>query len=112
MLKVYGADICRDCLAMKEIFADKGVSYHYVDFISSTAAMREFFAIRDHADIYEAVRSREGGGIGIPLFVKDGEMSFDINEALRWEGKEPVEDAEYERIAKQMEARIENAQNA
>ena len=44
----------------------------------------------------------EGGGIGIPLFVKGDRMSFDINEALRWEGKEPVEASEYEQIAERM----------
>ncbi|MCI8725475.1 MAG: hypothetical protein HFG66_04980 [Hungatella sp.] len=102
MLKVYGADICRDCMAMKKIFADKEVEYEYMDFILNTANMREFFAIRDHAAIYEDVRNREGGGIGIPLFVKGDRMSFDINEALRWEGKEPVEASEYEQIAERM----------
>ena len=59
-------------------------------------------SIRDHAAIYEDVRNREGGGIGIPLFVKGDRMSFDINEALRWEGKEPVEASEYEQIAERM----------
>lgn len=102
MLKVYGADICRDCMAMKKIFADMGIEYEYIDFIFNTANMREFFAIRDHAAIYEDVRNREGGGIGIPLFVKEDKLSFDINEALMWEGKEPVEASRYEQIAKQM----------
>lgn len=101
-LKVYGADICRDCMAMKKIFADKAVRYEYIDFISDTDNMREFFGIRDHAAIYEDVRNREGGGIGIPLFVKGDKMSFDINEALAWEGKEPVEASEYEQIAQRM----------
>lgn len=102
MLKVYGADICRDCMAMKKIFADKEIKYKYIDIIFNTDNMREFFAIRDHAAIYEGVRNKEGGGIGIPLFVKDERMSFDINEALAWEGKEPVEASEYVLIAERM----------
>ena len=102
MLNVYGADICRDCMTMKKIFAEKGITYQYVDIISSTANMRRFFAIRDHAKIFEDLRNREDTGIGIPLFVKGDQMSFDINEALGWEGKEPVEKSLYETIAEQM----------
>lgn len=115
MLKVYGADICQDCLAMKQIFAQKNISYHYVDIISNTANMREFFAIRDHAAIYEAVRSREGGGIGIPLFAREGRLSLDINDALAWEGAKPVGEREYEAIVGrmgeylQLKAQIEEA---
>lgn len=102
MLKVYGADICRDCMAMKKIFADKKIEYKYNNIIYNTDNMREFLMIRDHAAIYEEVRNKEGGGIGIPLFVKDERMAFDINEALEWEGKEPVEVSEYEQIAERM----------
>lgn len=102
MLMVYGADICRDCMAMKKIFADKEIEYKYIDITFNTDNMRGFLAIRDHADIYEEVRNKECGGIGIPLFVKDERMTFDINEALAWEGKEPVETSEYEQIAGRM----------
>ncbi len=102
MLKVYGADICRDCMAMKKLFVEKEVYYEYVDIISNTANMREFLTIRDHAALYREIRSREGGGLGIPLVVKGEDMSFDINEALSWEGEEPVEKSQYDRIAEQM----------
>ena len=67
MLKVFGADICKDCLAMKECFAEKEIAYEYTDITESTANMKEFLAIRDRHPMFAEVR--EGGGIGIPLFV-------------------------------------------
>lgn len=41
------------------------------------------------------------GGIGIPFFVKNDKKSFDINEALSWEGIVPVTEDELNRITEE-----------
>lgn len=74
MLKVYGTPICKDCLAMKIIFEELGVEYEYVKITDNTTNLKEFLKIRDQEELYAGLR--KDGGIGIPLFVKDGMMSF------------------------------------
>lgn len=92
-MKVYGAPICIDCRNYKAIQTARGFAADYVDITSSTAALREFLAIRDTADLFAPVRAR--GGIGIPLFVaEDGRMTLDMNEAFAWMGQPPAADAE------------------
>lgn len=98
MLKVYGADICKDCLAMKVVFAEKNIDYEYISIIGNTTNMREFLGIRDQAALYEPLRKPDGAGIGIPLFVKEDQMTFDIREAMVWEEKAPVSEVELHRI--------------
>ena len=104
MVKVYGADICKDCLAMKLFFEEKGVQYEYVDLTANTKSLRTFLAIRDTIPLYEELRTR--GGIGIPLFSKDGNYSFEINDALLWEGKETIPEERYETVAAEMLNRL------
>lgn len=98
MLKVYGADICKDCLAMKVIFKERHVKYEYISITDNTTNMREFFGIRDQVELYAPLRTPNGAGIGIPLFIKDDRMTFDIREAMEWEGMEPVSEAELQHI--------------
>lgn len=98
MLKVYGADICKDCLAMKVIFEEKGVNYEYISITDNTPNMRAFLGIRDHAQLYEPLRVPDKAGIGIPLFIKEDRMTFDIQEAMEWENIQPVTDEELQHI--------------
>ena len=92
MLKVYSSDICVDCRNFKAIQKKRGFEVEYVDITENTMNLREFLGIRDSASIFDEVKQR--GGIGIPLFVMDDKMTFDINEALSWIGQKPVEDDE------------------
>ncbi len=92
MLKVYSSDICVDCRNFKAIQKNRGFEVEYVDITENTMNLREFLGIRDGSSIFDEVKQR--GGIGIPLFVMDDKMTFDINEALSWIGQKPVEDDE------------------
>lgn len=92
MLKVYSSDICVDCRNFKAIQKNRGFEVEYVDITENTMNLREFLGIRDCASIFDEVKQR--GGIGIPLFVMDDNMTFDINEALSWIGQKSVEDDE------------------
>lgn len=93
MMKVYGTDICIDCRNYKAIQKSRGFEAEYIDITASTANMREFFEIRDTADIYTEIRAEHT--IGIPLFVReDGVMTMDIDEAFAWIGQLPVKEEE------------------
>ena len=93
MMKVYGAEICIDCRNYKAIQENRGFEAEYIDIVESTANLKEFLKLRDTEEIFAEVRER--GGIGIPLFVhEDGTMTFEINEAMKWIGQEPVRDDE------------------
>ena len=92
MLKVYSSDICVDCRNFKAIQKNRGFDVEYIDITENTMNLREFLGIRDCASIFDDVRQR--GGLGIPLFVMDGKMTFDLNEALSWVNQKPVEEDE------------------
>lgn len=92
-MKVYGSDICIDCRNYKAIQKNRGFEAEYVDITANTQNLREFLHFRDNEPVFEPVR--QGGGIGIPLFVReDGLKTLDVDEALSWLGQPPVEDAE------------------
>lgn len=96
-MKVYGTVLCPDCMNYKEVQKLRGFDAEFVDITASTANLKEFLKIRDNEKIYNDVK--KNGGIGIPLFVNDnGQMSFDMNEALSWIGQPAVEEAEFEKI--------------
>lgn len=101
MLKVYGADICKDCLVMKKVFSEQEVEYEYVSITDNTANLRAFLAIRDTDPLYEGLRAGGGGGIGIPLFVLDSDMTFDMNKVLESLGKPLIGEEEYDELVKE-----------
>ena len=91
-MKVYSSDICVDCRNFKAIQKNRRFQVEYVDITENTMNLREFLAIRDNEDIFVEVKQR--GGIGIPLFVLDNKMTFDVNEALSWIGQPEVQEDE------------------
>ena len=99
MMTVYGTPICKDCLAMKIIFEQRKVEYKYINITANTSNLREFLKIREEESMFTEYRTN--AGIGIPFFVKDGIKSFDINEALSWEGIAPVSEEEMNRITEE-----------
>ncbi|MBQ4159211.1 MAG: hypothetical protein IJD86_13880 [Clostridia bacterium] len=92
-MKVYGAEICRNCREFHDLMEERGFSVDYVDITGSTPNLREFLHLRDTSNVFDEVKER--GAIGIPAFVNDeGEVTLDLNTALSWIGQEPVsEDA-------------------
>ena len=92
-MKVYGTDICIDCRNYKAIQKNRGFEAEYVDITASTSNMKEFFEIRDTADLDAEIRKEHF--IGIPLFVReDGAMTMEIDEAFAWIGQPPVREEE------------------
>ena len=78
MLKVYGSLQCKDCVACKEAFEQKGIPFEYHDIADDLAALKEFLKIRDIHPLFDRVRQE--GKIGIPcLVLEDGTVT------LNWE---------------------------
>ena len=96
MITVYGSPLCKDCLAMKIIFEQLNVEYQYINITGNTLALRAFLQMREEDSVFAEIK--KNGRIGIPFFVKDDKKSFDINEALFWEGIVPVAEDELNRI--------------
>lgn len=95
MIQVYGTPICKDCLAMKIIFEQLHVEYQFTNITDNTTNLRTFLQMRDEYPIFQYYK--DNAGIGIPFFMKDDQQTFDINEALAWEGIAPVSEEEINR---------------
>lgn len=99
MITVYGTLICKDCMAMKIVFEKLNVNYRHINITEKSVDLREFMRMRDKDEFFQEIR--ENGKVGIPFFTKGDQKSFDINEALSWEGLEPISQMELERITEE-----------
>ena len=99
MITVYGTPLCKDCLAMKIVFEQLEVEYQYINITENTSNLRAFLHIREEEPMFEEFK--KNSGIGVPFFVKEDQKSFDINEALSWEGIRPVVEDELNRITEE-----------
>jgi len=99
MMKVYGTPLCKDCLAMKVIFGKLNVEYDFFNITEKSTNLLEFVCMRDKESAFDGCKER--GGLGIPFFVKGDKKTFDINEALSWEGIGPVSEEEIARITEE-----------
>lgn len=78
-MKVYGAEICPDCVMAKRILDQKNLPYKYIDITEDTGKMKEFLRLRDSRKEYESIKQE--GRIGIPTFLfNDGRISFNLYE--------------------------------
>lgn len=91
-MKVYGSRICIDCRNFKRINEARGLNLPFIEIMDNTDNLREFLRIRDKEDVFSELR--KNGGIGIPVFVDEGRVTLDINEAFSWIGQPSVEDDE------------------
>ena len=77
MLKIYGSDLCPDCIRCKADLDAAGVAYEYLSITEDLRSMKEFLKLREDAAFAEA---KANGSIGIPCIVNpQGEIS------LSWE---------------------------
>ena len=87
MLKVYGTEMCPDCVACKKGYDGNSVAYEYVDIFGSLRNLKEFLHLRDTLPLYDEVKAR--GAIGIPTVVtEEGEVSLDWGKFLDHKGNE------------------------
>ena len=83
MIRVYGMEICPDCLEAKEqrlLLA--GIDFEFLDFADSTENLKEFLKLREANPLFDEVRRQ--GNIGIPCFVlPSGEATLQIADILQ-----------------------------
>lgn len=78
MLKIYGSDLCPDCIRCKADLDAARVSYEYLSITEDLRSMKEFLKIREESSAFDA--AKENGSIGIPCLISpEGEVS------LSWE---------------------------
>ena len=78
MLKIYGSQLCKDCVDCLEALDHSGVAYEFLDFSENLRNLKEFLALRDQSPMFAQVKKE--GKIGIPCLVgEDGALS------LTWE---------------------------
>ena len=88
MIKVYGSELCPDCVAMKASLDQAGIAYTYVNIMESMVNFKAFLAMRDHNSLFDTCR--ENGSAGIPVIEEDGKLSIDYEGWLESHGIEAV----------------------
>ena len=78
MLKYYGADICKTCVAAKAQLAAKGIEAERIDITENVANLKAFLALRDSNPVFAEAKAE--GRIGIPAFLwEDGSVTLDTD---------------------------------
>lgn len=78
-MKIYGTDLCPDCVAAKKVLDEKKISYDYVDITKDIADLKAFMRLRDTSPAFNEVK--KAGSIGVPAFVsEDGAITFEVGE--------------------------------
>ena len=76
-MKIYGTDLCPDCLAAKKILDEKNIPYDYVDVTKNIADLKAFLWLRDTSPAFDEVK--KAGNIGVPAFIsEDGAITFEV----------------------------------
>lgn len=74
MLKIYGSDLCKDCVAYKGVLDAHQVAYEFINITESMANLKAFLALRDSSEAFAKVR--EKGTVGVPCIIEeDGSMT-------------------------------------
>ena len=82
MLKIYGSQLCPDCVKCKEELEAAGVPFLYLNISENLLYLKKFLKHRDGNALFEQVRQR--GQIGIPCIEReDGTITFEWDEFLK-----------------------------
>lgn len=78
-MKIYGTDLCPDCVAAKKVLDERKIPYNYVDITKDIADLKAFLRLRDTSPAFDEVK--KAGNIGVPAFVsEDGAIAFEVGE--------------------------------
>ena len=88
---MYGAEICKNCVAAKhELQQHDDIELDYRNITESTTILKEFLAYRDQEEMFQPIK--ESGRIGIPLFLlEDGTKTFELSDFITLEEPIPVQ---------------------
>ena len=76
-MKIYGTDLCPDCVEAKKKLDEKNIPYDYVDITASIGNLKAFMKMRDEEPAFD--EAKKAGAVGVPAFVlDDGEVRLEI----------------------------------
>ena len=78
MLKIYGSEMCPDCVACKKNFDFYHIEYEFIDINKTLRNLKDFLKLRDALPVFD--HCKEIGDIGLPALVKEDGTVF-----LSWE---------------------------
>ncbi len=82
MLKIYGSQLCPDCVKCIEELEAAGVSFRYLNISENLLHLKEFLKHRDENELFADIRARDK--IGIPCIEReDGSITFEWDEFLK-----------------------------
>lgn len=89
---MYGAEICKDCVAAKSILQQqKHIELDYRNITETTTTLKEFLAYRDHEEMFRPIK--EKGKIGIPFFLlEDGTKTLELSDFITDVEATPVQE--------------------
>ena len=70
MIKIYGSDMCPDCIECKADLNKRNVEFEYADINESLQNLKDFLLLRDSDPAFKDITG--SGYIGIPAIVTDG----------------------------------------
>lgn len=93
MVRIYGSDLCPDCVACKNSFDANGVEYEMINITAGMRELKAFLKLRDTDPVFTEVK--QNGSVGIPALVTDaGGITLDWEGYLRGTGINPEPPAE------------------
>ena len=88
MLKVYGSDLCPDCIACKAALDAVGAEYKFINITESMRNLKTFLRLRDTDPVF--IDPRTNGYVGIPALEEgDGSLTIDWESYCASHGIDP-----------------------
>ena len=82
MLKIYGSQLCPDCVKCKAELEAAGVPFLYLNISENLLYLKKFLKLRDENELFDPIR--KNGKIGIPCIVRDDNtLTFEWDEFLK-----------------------------
>lgn len=76
-MKIYGTDLCPDCVEAKKKLDEKNIPYDYVDITASSGNLKAFMKMRDEEPAFD--EAKKAGAVGVPAFVSDdGDICLEL----------------------------------
>lgn len=76
-MKIYGTDLCPDCVEAKRKLDEKNIPYDYVDITASIGNLKAFMKMRDEEPAFD--EAKKAGAVGVPAFVLgDGDICLEL----------------------------------
>ena len=81
MLKIYGSQLCPDCVKCKEELEAAGVEFLYLNISENLLYLKKFLKLREENELFDPIR--KNGKIGIPCIVReDDTITFTWDEFI------------------------------